>query len=151
MSGKRNKTRARQSVCHRLPFFVAGFWPLDRLLIVSLIIFRDMPCMRRLTGTNRRRFTGQQPGTKSGIRAADAPQVVNFLVRLSRTCLARKGFTETDRCRSIGQQRGVGCLLGEPTRWLAVLPRHALPRRPAVRRPAPTRPWSVWVLYSTGT
>ena len=44
-------------------------------------------------------------------------------------------------------RRGVGCLLGEPSRQRPVLPPAAPPRRSAMCRPAPTRPWyiRVWV------
>ena len=38
-------------------------------------MFLDMPCMRRVTETNRRRYTGQQPGTKSASRPGDKPVV----------------------------------------------------------------------------
>ena len=45
----------------------------------------DMPCMKRvyITMTNRRRYTGQQPGTKSGHCAADKPVVNGEIVHTS--------------------------------------------------------------------
>ena len=38
-------------------------------------LFPDMPCMKRFTETNRRRHTGQQPGTKSARGPVDQPLI----------------------------------------------------------------------------
>ena len=38
-------------------------------------IFPDMPCMNRVYSDNKRRYTGQQPGTKSASRPADKPRM----------------------------------------------------------------------------
>ena len=37
--------------------------------------FPDMPCMKRVTKTNRRRYTGQQPGMKSARGPGDKPRM----------------------------------------------------------------------------
>ena len=37
--------------------------------------FPDMPCVKRFTETNRRRYSGQQPGTKSARGPADKPRM----------------------------------------------------------------------------
>ena len=107
----------------------------------------------RLTKTIRRRYSGQQPGTKSGRRPADKPRIdrlstagfvppsvyigVSF-VRASRDTPRRAVFD----CL-VGKR--VGCRLGEPT-----CPRPAPPSRRAPPRRAPPRPWYVRVLDSTG-
>ena len=98
------------------------------------------------TATNRRRYTGQQPGTKGASRPCDKP-VIN------------RGF-----CSSIGLHGDFACSCfqrhtqevilppsgGYESLFSPVLPVLARPRRFAVRRPVPTRPGYVRVLDSTG-
>ena len=81
----------------------------------------------------RRRYTGQQPGTKS----VRGPLFALLKGRIKDSCR-----------RCLGGTRD-GCLLGEPIRRRPVLPGPAPPRRPAMRRPDPTRQWYVRVLDST--
>ena len=117
--------------------------------------FLDMPCHRKgFTETNRRRYVGQQPGTKSFCCPADKPVVNRTLC--SPTGLHRISFVraceETFRTVVYDALEGKrdGRLLGEPTCRRPVLPRPVPPRRPAVRRPAPTCLWYVRGLDSTG-
>ena len=111
----------------------------------------------------RRRYIGQQPGTKNAFGHADKP-----LVRKPGKLLVNRGF-----CSSIGLHRSSfvrtsgetsrrvvfdvlegkknGYLMGESTARRPVFPppRPASLGRPAVRRPAPTHLWYVRVLKST--
>ena len=122
-------------------------------LPTSVPFFPDMPCMKRFTKTNRRRYTGQQPGMKSGRCPAD-----NRLSTAGQTVIVfphwfTLGFACS--CSPKDVQDSLegsmdGCLLSETTRRRPVLPVPAPPRHPAVRRSAPTRPWYVRVLDSAG-
>lgn len=58
----------------------------------SLIRTPDVPCMTRVTKTNRRRYVSQQLGTKSGSGPANKPDVnwtFGFPIGLHGTSLAR--------------------------------------------------------------
>ena len=81
-----------------------------------------MLCIKGFTKTKMRRSTCRQPGTKSAPSPGNQPLTIRLstgdfvpafglhtisLVRISsRTCFAWKGFTETKRRRSTGQQQG---------------------------------------------
>ena len=114
--------------------------------------------MKGFTETKRRRYSGPQPGTKSGRRPADKPL---YQPRVNRLFLSSCGLNRISFVRAceesfrtvvfdaLGGER-VGCVLGKPTRRRLVLPGPAPPRRPALRCPEPIRPWYVRVLDSTG-
>ena len=96
---------------------------------------------KRFTKTNRRRSTGQQPGTKSARGPAAKPRVKRGLC--SSTGLHRisfvRGCEETFRTVVYDTMGGWQDrrLLGRSNRRHAVLPGPAPPRRPAMRRADP--------------
>ena len=106
--------------------------------------------MKKVYKDNRRRYIGQQPGTKSACGPADEPldnrlsSTVVFLHRFyigfPLFVLPSKhpgGHSSIGRRASSGGKRG--CFpLGEQSRRRPVLPVAARPRRPAVSRPIPT-------------
>ena len=97
------------------------------------------------TTTNMRRYTGQQPGTKSGLRAPDKPNINRFVNRSSNGSLfvLPKNRSKWFSRMPWGQTNSVVSWAKPSRRRLAPL---TSPRRPAVRRPAPTRPWYVrWI------
>ena len=108
------------------------------------IVFADTPCMKRVYKTNRRRYTGQQPGTKSGRRPGDK---TGYRPRVNRGFVPPSvyiGFPlfvlpkdVQDIVLDALEGNRDGCLLGEPIRRRPVLPCPALPR--PLRR-APPRP-----------
>ena len=117
--------------------------------------FLDMPCR----DTNRRRYTGQQPGTKSARGPGDKPLIyrlstgrqpdVLFLQRftLDFLCSCFRRVVQDSCFRCFGRQEGQG------VSWVnrpVGVPLYQAPPRPAVRRSDPTRPWCVRVLDSTG-
>ena len=97
------------------------------------------------TKTNRRRYTGQQLGTKSGRRPADKPVINRWstagfvppsvYIKFSLFVLPgiRPGGYSFDRLES----KRDGGLLAEPTRRRPVLPVPAPPSRRAPPRPDP--------------
>ena len=105
------------------------------------------------TKTNRRRYTGQQPGTKSAPRPGDKPLVnrgfcssVGFKDELDCSCFRR--FVQDSVNDSLEGKRE-GCLRARSSQRHSVLPSPAPPRRFAVRRSDPTGPRCVRVLDST--
>ena len=109
----------------------------------------------RFTETNRRRYTGQRPGTKSASRPVDKPGTnrgSSSPIGLHRVSSVRasKGKPKRSFFPRLGGN-GVFFVLGEQSRRRRpVLLVPARPRRPAVRRPVPSRPGYVRVLDSTG-
>ena len=104
-------------------------------------LFPNMPCMKKITKTKRRRSTGQQPGNKSASRLALKPDINRLstadfdpafglhrisLVRASGETFRRRVFDALEGTRDT-------CLLGEIVCWHPVLfeplpPLHRTPR-----------------------
>ena len=108
-----------------------------------------MPCMKRVyKKTNRRRYNGQQPGTKSTSRPADKPLVNRGFC----SSVGLHGMFVLPKSRSQGLsliRRGVrGSVLSWANRSVGVPFCPALPSPPLrrARSPAQTRPWYVLVL-----
>ena len=95
--------------------------------------------MKRVYIDKRRRYLGQQPGTKSGLRTTDYPLVNRSLcssIGLHRNSFVRAS-EETFRTvvYDAPESKRDSCVLCEPTRRRSTLPGTALPPRPAPSRP----------------
>ena len=138
--------KASQEICQAIPF--------QDLPVSQSIPF--LPCVKKFTKTNRRRYIGQQPGTKSGRRPADK-RVINrrstgFRVLPSVYMVFPLSVLPGRRSGQLSSMpwRAAWSVVSWANRSVGV-PNCLAPPRPAtaVRRPAPTRPWYVRVLDST--
>ena len=111
--------------------------------------FPDIPCIKGFTETHRRRYTGQQPRTKSARAPADQRPVnrwstarqtlISFLHRCTQdfVCLCFRTNVQKSVIDSLEGKRE-GCPLAGLSRWRPVLQSPAPPSCPAVLRPDPT-------------
>ena len=118
---------------------------------------RTCPAWKGFTKTNRRRHTGQQPGTKSASRPDDKPRINRWSTAGFVSPSVYIGFPlfvlpeSRPQRLSLIRQSVRGTVLSWANRSVGVSFCPALPSLPLrrARSPVPTRPWYVRVFDST--
>ena len=130
----------------RVCMYICMYVCISLSLSLSIHILPDMPCMKKVSETKKRRYSGQQPGTKSGRRPGDKPVIGRGSIGCFDPPSVYIGFPlfvlPKDRSRHClrcpgGQQ---GQLSPGRTDLSATRPALPRPASPLRRAPTPPRP-----------